>query len=454
VSTLRERLDRMRRERPLPPPAPSRASDSVQVQETEALSSLEQTLLGESGVGLSLKVRLERLVAVAAQKARQRCPEHARLEELVPGQVVSNEHGSCYVVEERRPLDLPHGEVPLARLRALSADGVRTLTAEPDLDGFEPQHAVYLDTETTGLAGGSGTAAFLIGIGFVEGDEFCVRQYFMRDYDEEPAMLWALAQDLRGCRQLVTFNGKMFDCPLLETRFRLGRRRFPLAEARHLDLLHPARRLWKARLDSCRLVMLESALLRVSRVGDIPGAEIPQAYFDFVRDRDARRVARILDHNRQDIVSLAALTALACQWVQDETLAEDPRDVFSVARVFERAELHERSEAAYQRVLAEVSDEESAVRRAALLRLAARRKRAGEHAEAARFWRQAMAAGDLDALRELAMFLEHRQRDWDAALQLVEEGLARVADDDDSDERVTADLLRRRDRLRAKLAHT
>ncbi len=449
MSSLRERLDRMRREPP--PPLPSRTSP-VPSQQTEALVSLEQALLGEDGAGLPLKARLERLVAVASQKARQRCPEHARLEELVPGQVVNNEYGTCYVVEERRPLDLPHGDIPLARLNALSADGVRTLTAERDLEGFAPAHAVYLDTETTGLAGGSGTAAFLIGIGFVDGHEFCVRQYFMRDYDEEPAMLWALAQDLADCRQLVTFNGKLFDCPLLETRFRLGRRRFPLAEARHLDLLHPARRLWKARLDSCRLVMLESALLRVMRVGDIPGSEIPQAYFDFVRDRDARRVARVLEHNRQDIVSLAALTALACQWVEDGSLAEDPRDVYSVARVFERAELHERSEAAYQRVLDEVRDERSAVRRAALLRLAARRKRVGEHAAAARFWREALAAGELDALRELAMFLEHRQRDWDAALQLVEEGLARIADDAESSERVGADLLRRRDRLRAKLA--
>ena len=232
---------------------------------------------------------------------------------------------------------------------------------------------MFLDTETTGLAGGAGTAAFLIGVGWVEGERFHVRQYFMRDYHEEAALLHGLADELARFESLVTFNGKMFDVPLLDARFRLNRARFPLGDAPHLDLLHPARRLWKARLESCRLQSLEAALMGLRRHGDIPGEEIPQIYFDFVRRRDARKLARVFDHNRQDIVSLAALAVLACQWVE-EGCAEDARDVYSLARVLERARLYERSEAEYRRAL---DLDAGPLRGKALLRLAWRAKRAG-----------------------------------------------------------------------------
>ena len=165
----------------------------------------------------------------------------------------------------------------------------------------------------------------------MDGERFRVRQYFMRDYHEEGALLHALAEELGRFDQLVTFNGKMFDVPLLDARFRLNRGRFPLAGAPHLDLLHPARRLWKARLESCRLQSLEAELMGLRRHGDIAGEEIPHVYFDWVRRRDARMLARVFEHNRQDIVSLAALAVLACQWVEDGQ-AEDARDIYSLAR--------------------------------------------------------------------------------------------------------------------------
>ena len=263
---------------------------------------------------------------------------------------VENERGEFFLVETAVHLEVRHGDVPLSRFHAIEPRTVGVLTAEPELDGFDLRRAVFLDTETTGLAGGAGTAAFLIGVGLVDGERFRVRQYFMRDYHEEAALLHALAEELRRFDRLVTFNGKMFDVPLLDARFRLNRGRFPLAEAPHLDLLHPARRLWKARLESCRLQSLEAELMGLRRTGDIPGEEIPQVYFDWVRRRDARMLARVFEHNRQDIVSLAALAVLACQWVE-EGRAEDPRDVFSLARVLERARLYERSEAEYRRAL-------------------------------------------------------------------------------------------------------
>ena len=413
MSDLTSRLQRLKR--PEPPGTPG-------------LERLERELLGEPSPGddepLPLKARLERLVAAAAVKERERrrSPAPVPLEELVDGMRVENERGEFFLVETSVHLEVRHGDVPLSRVHAIAPTTVSVLTGEPGLEGFDLRRAVFLDTETTGLAGGAGTAAFLIGLGWVEGERFRVRQYFMRDYHEEAALLHALAGELRRFDRLVTFNGKMFDIPLLDARFRLNRGRFPLGEAPHLDLLHPARRLWKARLESCRLQSLEAGLMGLRRHGDIPGEEIPQVYFDWVRRRDARALARVFEHNRQDIVSLAALAVLACQWVEDGR-AEDPRDVFSLARVLERAHLFDRSEAEYRRAL---DLGPGALRGPALLRLAWRAKRAGEHERAVLLWTEAGEAGEVEGWRELAMHHEHRSRDLDQALAAVERGMSLV----------------------------
>jgi hypothetical protein len=271
----------------------------------------------------------------------------------------------------------------------------------------------------------------------------------MRDYHEEAALLHALASELARFSRLVTFNGKMFDVPLLDARFRLNRSRFPLGEAPHLDLLHPARRLWKARLESCRLQSLEAALMGLHRNGDIPGEEIPQVYFDYVRQRDGRKLARVFDHNRQDIVSLAALAVHACTWVEDGR-AEDARDVFSLARVLERARLFERSEAEYRRALAL---DAGPLRGKALLRLAWRAKRRGERERALALWEEAGAAGEVEAWRELAMHHEHRAKDYDRALEAVARGLALLEANRRRELRawhLAEGFERRRERLRRK----
>ncbi|HVO11422.1 MAG TPA: ribonuclease H-like domain-containing protein [Vicinamibacteria bacterium] len=412
-----------------------------------ALESLERELLSPPALAegeiLPLKARLQRLVAVAAQKERERrrAPAPVPLEELVDGMRVENERGEFFRVDSGVHLEVRHGDVPLSRVQAIAPDTVRVLSGQPELEGFDLRRAVFLDTETTGLAGGSGTAAFLVGLGWFEGERFRVRQCFMRDYHEEPALLCGVAEELARFAQVVTFNGKMFDLPLLETRFRLNRERYPLAGARHLDLLHPARRLWKARLESCRLQALEVELMGLRRTGDLPGEEIPQVYFDWVRRRDAGRLARVFEHNRQDIVSLAALAVHACRWVEEGS-AEDPRDLYSLGRVLERAREFEKSETQYTRALAAGA---GAVRGPALVRLAWRAERSGRHQRALALWREAAEAGEPLALRQLAIHHEHRTRDYAAALAAVERGLALVEGDDGSE-------VGRRDLRRSRLA--
>jgi uncharacterized protein YprB with RNaseH-like and TPR domain len=443
---LQERLRRLRRSDDggtavAEPPAGPAAGNGD-------LARLEQNLLGESAPLLSIKDRLQRLVAVAERRTRPSATQPA-LEDVAPGLPVSNERGEFYQLDFEVPLSHLHGDVALGRLRTIDDDAVRVLAQELPEGPFDLGSAVFLDTETTGLAGGSGTAAFLIGIGYVDGDRFRVRQYFMRDYHEEPAQLLGLARDLARFRSVVTFNGKMFDVPLLEARYALQRARFPLSDAPHLDLLHPARRLWKARLSSCRLQALEAALLRVHRHGDVPGEEIPRIYFDYVRRRDPRAIARIFHHNRLDILSLAALSALAGQWVREEGWAEDARDIVSLGRVLERAQLYDRSEAEYRRAL---DGEEPEARRLALQRLAARAKREGALESAAELWEQAAAGGCWVSYRELALYHEHRRRDPQSALAAVEGALdALVSASAAVTRRARADLMKRRGRLRRKL---
>jgi uncharacterized protein YprB with RNaseH-like and TPR domain len=447
-TSLHDRLQRLRREGG---PAAARG--------LAGLERLESELLPVDGAAgreaLSLKARLERLVAAATvrEKERRRDPLPVPLEELVDGMRIENEQGEFFRVDSSVHLEQRHGDVPLSRMHAIASPTVGVLTGEPELEGFDLRRAVFLDTETTGLAGGTGTAAFLIGLGWVEGERFRVSQYFMRDYHEEAALLCGVAGELARFERVVTFNGKMFDLPLLDSRFRLHRSRFPLAATPHLDLLHPARRLWKRRLESCRLQSLEAALMGLRREGDIPGDQIPHVYFDWVRRRDARALARVFEHNRQDIVSLAALAVLACRWVE-EPLAEDPRDVFSLARVLERARLFERSEIEYRRAL-ELGA--GPLQGPALLRLAWRAKRKGALERAQALWREAGEAGEAEAWRELAMHLEHRTRDLPAALAAVERGLALVDARRQRDLRswhLAEGFERRRARLRRKASRS
>jgi uncharacterized protein YprB with RNaseH-like and TPR domain len=414
-------------------------------------------MVGDDGSGLSLKARLERLVAVASARGRSARetprPRPPALEELIQGRRMENDRGEFFVVDWDVPLESLHGGVPLSRFRALTPASVGVLAGDPALERFDLSRAAFLDTETTGLAGGTGTAAFLIGLGFVEDDRFRVRQYFMRDYHEEAALLRGLADDLGRFSHVVTFNGRTFDLPLLEARYRLNRDRYPLADLPHLDLLPPARRLWKLRLASCRLQALEADLLDLRRRADVPGEEIPRIYFDYVRRRDGRALLRVLEHNRVDVVSLAALAVLACQWVE-EGRAEDPRDVYSLAQVLEQARLFERCEGQYRRVL-ETGD--AALRVEALLKLARHKRRAGDHGAAAVLWEEAARAGDWRARRALAIYHEHRSRDLATALSVVEQGLADLGSRPGHDvppglARLAADLRRRRHRLLAKRA--
>jgi len=366
---------------------------------------------------------------------------------LIGGEVVESIHGQFLLRDAVYRLDARVGRTSLEKLFNALPDAARILTASVDLEDFDPRKAAFIDTETTGLSGGAGTAAFLVAVGFIEGDTFIVRQYFMRDFHEEKALIRAVERDLERFDTIVSFNGKQFDVPLLESRFRMQRRVFRQT-ARHLDMLHPGRRLWKARLESCSLQSLERGVLGFHREDDIPGAFIPERYFEYLRRKDGRLMVQVLEHNLQDIVSLAALTGEALAMVSEPgALPEDAFDILSLGRILERADLDERSEEAY-RAIAETGTGRARVD--ATVRLAYRAKARKNHDEAERLWRAAASLASAVAHRELAMLLEHTRKDQAAALRIVDDGLDLVTGRSDFAS-IEDDFLKRRARLTRKL---
>jgi uncharacterized protein len=354
-------------------------------------------------------------------------PRTARepIERVVGGEVVDTGAGSLLVVRHEYPLGHRHGRIALDGLARLPMELLCRLAR---LEGPAPDRArlLFLDTETTGLAGGTGTYAFLVGAGWREDERFVVTQYFMRDLDEEPALLAALAPLLERATALVTFNGGGFDVPLLETRFVLARRRWP-ALLPHLDLLRPARRVWTACYDDCRLATLERAVLGLERESDVPGGVIPSLYFDWLRLRRASPLAGVFAHNRDDVLSLAALLG----WFA-EALGEEPGisagEWAGLGRLWEDVDL-DRALCCYRTALDRGLDGEHG--HVVRLRLAWWEKRAARWEVACALWETAArhAAFDPRPWEELAKFHEHRRRDFLAAHSVVSTalGLARAS---------------------------
>jgi hypothetical protein len=202
-----------------------------------------------------------------------------------------------------------HGSADVGALAELPADLLCSLS-DGSVAAVSPDRWAFLDTETTGLAGGSGVYAFLIGVGRITKQGFSVRQFFMREYAEEKSLLSALTAHLENFDVLVTYNGKAYDQPLLETRYRMTRQKPPFSRMSHLDLLHGARRIWKLRFENCRLSFLENQVLGVERQGDLAGELIPYVYFEYLRSGEARRLVPIFHHNVIDILTLGCLTAI------------------------------------------------------------------------------------------------------------------------------------------------
>jgi uncharacterized protein YprB with RNaseH-like and TPR domain len=274
---------------------------------------------------------------------------------------------------------------------------------------------LFLDTETTGLAGGTGTLPFLVGMARIEGAALRVRQLFLTGFQAESALLDALSEWATPDARIVSFNGKAFDVPLLTTRYRLARKTDPLAGLDHIDLLHPTRNAFARCWEDCRLQTAESRLFGLQRDDDLPGHLIPYAWFNFVRSRVPGEVPRILEHNEWDVRSLAALLVALAHVYDDPKQTE--ADTLGVART------HRRRGAATKALRLLAADTER-LEEHGLLELAAMHRRNRQWAQAVALWERLDAAGCLAATESLAKDFEHEVRDACAALGYAERLLA------------------------------
>jgi uncharacterized protein len=386
------------------------------------------------------------------QQQRQRA---VPLEQALGGGPVEFGKGVFY----RRGQDLDghlcHGPFSLAQAATRLAQSAGFL----GISDVDLSRALYLDTETTGLAGGSGTYAFLIGLAYFEDGKLRVEQLLMRQHCEEKAMLHYLVERLEAAECLVTFNGKSFDGPLLQTRLMMNRLRFSIEDMPHLDLLPIARPLWSNAFENCRLETLERELLGLPRQGDIPGFMIPQLFFRFLQNGCARGLAQVAEHNRRDMLAMVALVAgligyarQPLQWqhrfrqhapllhLEDLALAQQ---LYRRHRFEEAGELLERVWSFWQE-----QPVSPALRLAGML-LARLHRRSGRPLQASAMWRK-MAEWfpqDPEILEQVAKGQEHLVGDWSAALGWVQRalGLERLSVGRERS------LLRRRERLQRRL---
>lgn len=340
------------------------------------------------------------------------------LEESLGGRWIESRRGPAFMVEQTYPLDYTHGNFPI-RISA-PLEGIAAWAGDSRIAGLAPEKLAFLDTETSGLSGGTGTYAFMVGVArYIDGG-LHLAMFFMPAPEEEAALLEALADFLAPCEALVTFNGKSFDAPLLKTRYALQSIPCPFDDFAHIDLLPLARRLWRERLPSRALKALEVDILNAPRgPEEVPGYEIPYLYFDYLRSGDPSPLKGIFYHNGLDVVSMAALLNHTAALLNNPHEAElHGLDILALARLF--ADLRKWDDAArlYERALESGLPEASFAD--ALKRYAILQRRRGDWETAVKLWERAAGEGHIYAHVELAKHAEHRQRDIPLALRWTE----------------------------------
>ena len=310
----------------------------------------------------------------------------------------------------------------------MDASALGLLMPDAPKEVADPRQWLFLDTETTGIMGGSGTYAFMVGIAWWDAGGLEVEQFFMRDHSEEHALLVTLAERMAERCVLVTFNGKSFDWPLLETRYRMTRTLRPPAPRAHLDFLHPARNLWRLRIGSVRLQELERHVLGWNRGADVASEFIPEIYFDFLRGGPPEPLVPIFLHNQMDLRGLAALSSRIVSLLSEaDRPGKDGFELFGLSRICERRGEAKRARRHYEQALEadELPPETNRVARRSLARMA---KRAGDFSRARDLWEGMLGSSQegLEAYEQLAIYYERHIREPQRAAVVSRNALAEL----------------------------
>ena len=403
-------------------------------------------------------------------------PDLTRVAAALGGRPLENKYGAVLTVDRRYEADRWHGEEQIGGCELEDFEPLRTLDArfrenwpaesrertesrEPRAESRSP---LFFDLETTGLNGGAGTVAFLVGCAWFDCGALQVRQFVLTSMAAERALLEALRQQIDAAPFVASYNGRTFDAPLMDVRWAFHRLPSPFEAKPHFDMLPPARRLWKHRGErpggalqqfgersGCSLMAFERQLLRFKRVDDVPGFEIPSRYFQFLRSGDAAPLESVLEHNRLDLVSLAVLTARAARIVRGGHAAcADARESLALGRLYEQTGRIADARLCYERA---AGAGDRATRADALSRLAISLRKEKRYEEAAAIWRRIVEAATAGAvlplerlaIEALAVHHEHREKDLALARKF-----AAALNDENGDEGIR----RRLSRLERKMS--
>jgi len=419
---LRERLNKL-----------SPLSKSQQDSKSEVLSDLRRRL--------DRLLKLEKFV-----QKREIYP----IEKIIEGEFLSTPHGETFRVHKSFPQDFRMGEMTIEEILKIPTYPAQLLARDERLRDLDLKRSLFLDIETTGLSGGTGTFAFLIGLGYFDGEDFLIQQYFMRDFSEEIPSLWIVKEIVESFKFLITFNGKQYDVPLLETRFILSRIHSRIKEIPNLDLLYPSRKIWKGAYENCRLITLESQLLGIEREDDIPSEWIPNLYFEYLKTGDARKISRVFYHNQMDILTMVALLGRIHLIYHDPEAAKPKKGIehFSLGRLFWDHGERLKAIPCFEKALNRCDDE---MAWEAMKWLSMAFKKTGQIERAKLIWEEMLSwphLKDIYPYIELAKYHEHRLKKFDNAIHYVDQALKIVSSHQIKDIEL---LLQRRERLEGKL---
>lgn len=366
--------------------------------------------------GISTKEKLEKLVGMNLKRT-QRLPEPEKPTNIAKNNQAVLERSYTY------PLGTEFGKIRLKDWQKVSSNFLAILSGDSNFSAVDPQKLLFFDVETTGLSGGTGTIPFMLGFGYIQGEDFLVRVFILNDLYRESEFLEKIDSFLaeQAFSATVTYNGKSFDFPLMETRYILNRQRFSLLSNPHLDFLYPARVIWKHTQDSRKLGILGENLLGISRDEDILSSQIPQIYFNYLRTQSLNLLEKVAEHNSLDIVGLACLALLGVKYLMDVSSTIESGEILGTGVLQEKFGNLDEAEERY-RLVQKISNRDD-LKALAIKKLSLLKKRKKIYGEAMELWKELEPFKEHLAFRELSVHYEHREKEYSKALEYVEKAL-------------------------------
>ena len=403
----------------------------------------------DSREGLSTREKLEKLVSLSLKRDRIQTEKQKEEPHILKERPADEaDKGDGFIQRDfSYPLDAVYGKFKLAEWKNVSPQQLEIIFGEEEGEDVSPMDLLFFDTETTGLSGGTGTIPFMLGFGFFDGEFFRVRVFILNDLYKEDVFLNEVDRFLseRPFSAVVTYNGKNFDFPLMETRYILQRKRFPLLRLPHLDFLFPARLIWKNTYDSRKLGYLGDILLGISRDDDIDAGRIPAIYFNYLRSKAFSLIRQVVDHNALDLVGLAALLLLAAKYLEDISFTGDEGEILGTAKLFEKYGDLEKAGLLYEHLKQGASREEIATQ--AVKSLAVLKKKEKLYNEASELWEMVSDSGDQRVVKELSVHFEHREKNYIKAFEYARKAVETI----ELTEAQRRDFEKRLDRLTGKI---